>query len=63
MVDTAAAMIAFAADLEDPLAGPLSKAVDRNWLDASGASTTGGVALADALSDQDSTRTMFRDVA
>ncbi len=63
MADIAATIIAFAAHLEDPRTDPLIKAVDRSWLDASGAPTTDGIALVSALSDQSGTRTTLRNFA
>ncbi len=63
MVDVAATIIAFATHLGDPLTDPLIKAVERSWLDSSGAPTMDGVALVSALSDQAGTRTTFRNFA
>lgn len=63
MMDVKATILAFAAHLEGPMTDPMTKALQRDWLDQTGAPTADGIALVSALTDQDGTRTVFRNIA
>ncbi len=55
-------IISFACHLDDPSLDPERKAMDRNWIDDSGAPTLDGIHLAVALWDQSGTRSCLRNL-
>lgn len=55
-------ILSFACHLDDPKVDPEQKAVERHWIDETGAPTQDGVFLSVALWDQLGTRTTYRHV-
>ncbi|MCU0908783.1 MAG: hypothetical protein MUF73_15410 [Rhodobacteraceae bacterium] len=62
IADDISKIIAFAAQVGEPLADPAAVARTRNWLDETGRITADGAALLRSLTDQEGTRTVFRIV-
>jgi len=60
--DLANRILAFAVHLDTPGGDPRKAAQSRRWLDDSGRPTSDGVALINALTHQDQTRSAFRFV-
>lgn len=60
--DLANRILAFAVHLDSPGGDPRAAAQSRRWLDDRGTPTKDGLALLNALSLQDQTRSVFRFV-
>lgn len=63
MPNVASAIIAFAGHIAEPGKDPRDKALERAWIDAAGIPTRDGMALHDALVDQEGTRSSLRNIA
>lgn len=55
-------IISFVCHLDDPRQAPEHKALERNWIDETGAPTRDGIQLVVALWDQLGTRSCLRHV-
>jgi hypothetical protein len=62
MPNVASAIIAFARHIAKPGKDPRDNALERVWIDATGVLTRDGMALHDALVDQDGTRSALRNM-